>query len=118
MLLGIALKGGDMVVSIKIDTSAVSARQLSTQLPLYIYLFYENSNGNLTVLRTSNPEDAYDLTRRYWIDITKNMIDQLGHNSYLGVTKRSFKFAAPTSFSSLGGIYQKRCTSSLSGSGI
>lgn len=95
--------------AVKVDTSAVSSRQLSvsnTQSPLQVYLFYENSNGNLTVLRTSNPEGAYDLTRGYWIDITNNMLDQLGHNSYLGVTKRSFNFAAPISFSSLGGIYQ------------
>lgn len=91
----------------------MNARQLSvssTQSPnLQVYLFYENSNGNLTVLRTSNPEGAYDLTRSYWTDITNNMIDQLlGHNpAYLyGVTKPSFNFAAPISFSSLGGIYQ------------
>lgn len=95
--------------AVKVDTSAVSSRQLSvssTQSPLQVYLFYEISNGNLTVLRTSNPEGAYDLTRGYWIDITNRMLDQFGHNSYLGVTKRSFNFAAPISFSSLGGIYQ------------
>ena len=46
------------------------------------------------------------MTRSYWIDITNNMLDQVGHHSYLGVTKRSFNFAAPISFSSLGGIYQ------------
>lgn len=96
----------------------MNTRQLSvssTQSPLLqVYLFYENSNGNLTVLRTSNPEGAYDLTnnKSYWIDITNNMIDQLGrHNSShldLGgvATKPSFNFAAPISFSSLGrGIY-------------
>lgn len=96
----------------------MNTRQLSvssTQSPLLqVYLFYENSNGNLTVLRTSNPEGAYDLTdnKSYWIDITNYMIDQLGRHSSShldlgGVsTKPSFNFAAPISFSSLGrGIY-------------
>lgn len=89
----------------KVDPSAVSSRQLSIAImksPSHVYLFYENSNGNFTVLRTSDAEVAYYLTKFIWVDVTNTILDQLGNTSYV---EWSPNFGAPVSFSILNDKY-------------
>lgn len=80
----------------------VSSRQLSVAIiesPPQVYLFYENSNGNLTVLHIPNV-----MSQDSWVDITNNILDQLGNTS-LTPTERLLNFGAPASLSSLNDKY-------------
>lgn len=57
-------------------TSAPSSRHLSASFldSLHrLFLLYENMNGNLTVLRDSNPTLISDLYRDPWVDITNDI---------------------------------------------
>lgn len=57
-------------------TSAASSRHLSASFldsPPRLFLFYENMNGSLTVLRNSNSTLISDLYRDPWVDITNDI---------------------------------------------
>lgn len=84
-------------------TSAASSRHLSASIidsPLRLFLFYENRNGSLTILRNSNASLNWYLDGSLWVDVTNDIRSQLSDNSQpsdYSLKKLSLIFGAPFS---------------------